>query len=316
MKAFTKYKYGGPEVLQLEEVEKPTVKEGHILIKVMANSANPVDWHVLRGEPFLARFSFGLFKPKYKRIGSDFSGIVEEVGNNVSHFKKGDLVFGEALSVGAFAEYICAPARICGIMPKEADFMEMACVPIAGLTALQGLVDSGQIKKGESVLINGASGGVGHFTVQIAKAFGAEVTGVCSTRNAEFVKTLGADNVVAYDKENIHRHNKKYDLIIDNHGNLFHDDFTRMGKRGVLIGFTTIGRMISLVLKNVFSKFSLKPFTAEANTKDLETLAEFILKKEIKVHVSRFYPYNEIPDAIGFIEDMRTKGKIAMSWEQ
>lgn len=316
MKAFTKTKYGGPEILQLEEVEKPSLKNDCILVKVMANSANPADWHILRGKPFFARFSSGLFKPKDKIPGADFAGIIEEVGNDVTHFKVGDRVFGETLQGGAFAEYVCAPANVCAIMPEEIDFPVMASVPIAGVTALQALITHGKLKEGESVLINGSSGGVGHFTVQIAKAFGAEVTAGCSSRNIDFVKTLGADNVIPYDKENIHRHRGKYDLVIDTHGNLSHQDYTRMGQRGVMVGFTTMGQMISVLLKKSFSKFPLVQFTAEANTKDLDTLAFLIQSGKIKVHLERTYSYKEIPEALRYIEAMHTKGKVAMVWKE
>ncbi|MBD0257632.1 MAG: NAD(P)-dependent alcohol dehydrogenase [Cytophagales bacterium] len=315
MKAFTKTKYGGPEVLQLEEVEKPSPKEGHILVKVAANSANPADWHILRGEPVLARFAFGLFKPKYKILGADFAGTIEAVGSNVTHFKKGDRVFGETLEGGAFAEYLCAAANVCGLMPEGTGFAQMASVPIAGLTALQALTTHGKLKAGESVLINGASGGVGHFAVQIAKAYGAKVTAVCSGKNTPFVKTLGADQVIAYDQENIHHHNGKYNLILDTHGNLSHDDYTRMGERGVVIGFTTMGHLIAQSLKGAVGKFPLTRFTAQANTKDLETLALLIQKGTIGVHIEKTYSYKEIPEAIRYIEAMRTRGKVAMVWE-
>lgn len=315
MKAFTKTKYGGPEILQLEEVEKPSLKDDHILVHVMANSANPADWHILRGIPFFARFSFGLFKPKDKIPGADFAGIVEEVGNNVAHFKVGDRVFGETLKGGAFAEYICAPANVCAIMPEGIDFPVMASVPIAGITALQALITHGQLKPGESILINGSSGGVGHFAVQIAKAYGAKVTAVCSGRNIAFVKALGADIVIPYDKDNIHQNDGSYDLIVDTHGNLSHNDYKRMGQRGVMVGFTTMGHMISLLLKRTFSKFPLVQFTAEANTKDLETLSSLIQIGKIKVHIEKTYSYKEIPEAIKYIEAMHTKGKVAMVWE-
>ncbi len=315
MKAFTKSKYGGPEILQLEEVEKPTLKDNHILVKIEANSANPADWHILRGEPFFARFSFGLFKPKYKIFGADFAGIVEETENNVSRFKVGDRVFGENLKGGAFAEYTCVPANVCAIMPEGTDFPEMASVPIAGVTALQALITHGQLKEGESVFINGSSGGVGHFAVQIAKAYGAAVTAVCSSKNVDFVKTLGADQVIAYDKESIHQHDGKYNLVIDTHGNLSHKDYKRMGQRGVMVGFTTMGHMISVLIKSGFSKFPLIQFTAEPNTKDLEILATLIQNGKIKVHIDKTYPYNKIPEAINYIEAMHTKGKVAMVWE-
>lgn len=315
MKAFTKTKYGGPEILQLEEVEKPTLKNDHILVNVMANSVNPADWHILRGEPFLVRFAFGLFKPKNKIPGADFSGIVEAVGNEVKGFKGGDKVFGENFKGGVFAEYTCVPAKVCAIMPQGIDFPEMAAVPIAGLTALQALITQGQLKEGETILINGASGGVGHFMVQIAKAYGAKVTGVCSAKNVDFVKALGADHVIAYDTENIHQHDGKYNLVIDTHGNLFHKDYKRMGQRGVLVGFTTMGHMVPVLFKGVFNKFPLKQFTAEANTKDLETLASLIQNGKVKVHLDKTYSYKKIPEAISYIEAMRTKGKVAMVWQ-
>ena len=315
MKAFIKTKYGGPEILHLDEVEKPSLKDNHILIKVKANSANPADWHILRGAPFFARFSLGLFKPKDKVLGADFAGIVEEVGNNVTHFKIGDRVFGETLKGGAFAEYTCVPTNVCGIMPEGFEFPEMASTPIAGITALQALITHGQLKEGESVLINGSSGGVGHFAVQIAKAYGAEVTAVCSSKNKDFVKNLGADEVIAYDKVSIHKFNRKYDLIVDTNGNLFMQDFKRMGQRGVLVGFTTMRHMMWLLIKAGFSKFPLVQFTAEASTKDLETLAALIQSGKIKVHIDKTYPYQKIPNAIGYIEAMRTRGKVAMVWE-
>jgi NADPH:quinone reductase-like Zn-dependent oxidoreductase len=207
------------------------------------------------------------------------------------------------------------PANVCAIMPEGTNFPEMAGVPIAGITALQALITHGQLKEGESVLINGSSGGVGHFAVQIAKAYSAKVTAVCSSKNTDFVKALGADKVVAYDKVNIHQHDGKYNLIIDTHGNLSHQDYQRMGQRGAMVGFTTMGHMISVLIKSAFSKFPLIQFTAEANTKDLEILASLIQNRKIKVHIDRTYPYNKIPEAISYIEAMRTKGKVAMVWK-
>jgi NADPH:quinone reductase-like Zn-dependent oxidoreductase len=315
MKAVTRSKYGGPEVLHLKEVEKPALKDNFILVKVFANSANPADWHIIRGEPFLARFSFGLFKPANKIPGLDFSGIVEETGKNVTLFKSGDRVFGETMKEGAFAEYTCVPENVCAAMPEGTDFPEMACLPVAGLTALQALITHGHLKEGESVLINGSSGGVGHLTVQIARAYGARVTAVCSGKNVDFVKTLGADQVIAYDKENIHRHVGKYDLVVDTNGNLDHKDFKRLGQRGVITGFTTMGHMISVLIPGAFSRFPLKQFTAMANTKDLETLAALIRDRKIRVHIEKVYPFNQIPEAISYIEAMRTRGKVAMVWE-
>ncbi|MDH3247309.1 MAG: NAD(P)-dependent alcohol dehydrogenase [Saprospiraceae bacterium] len=316
MRAFTKTKYGGPEVLTLEEVPKPVVSEDSVLVKVKANSANPADWHILRGTPWFARLTFGLLRPKDRILGADFSGIVEEVGEKVGQFQIGDRIFGETLMGGAFAEYLVAKEQVCGKMPPGARFDEMACVPIAGLTALQALTSQGKLKKGESVLINGASGGVGHYAVQLAKVFGAIVTAVCSTRNLDFVRSLGADLVIAYDREDIRQHQGDYDLVVDIHGNLSHRDFTRMGKRGVLVGFTTMGHMMTVMLKGAFSKFPLTQFTARANTNDLETLATLIQDNKIKVYIEKRYSFREIPKAISDMEKMRTRGKVAMIWEE
>lgn len=314
MKAFVKKKYGGPEVLSLEEVEFPKIKEGHLIVKIFANSANPADWHILRGKPFIARLNFGLFKPKQMTLGVDFAGIVEQVGKNVSQFKVGDKVFGESISVSAFAEYVCVSENDCVQIPNGKEFSEMACLPIAGLTALQAIVTHGQIKTGETVLINGASGGVGHFAVQIAKACGANVTAVCSLRNVDFVRSLGADNVIAYDKENIHKHNSKYNLIVDTHGNLKFQDYKRMGDRGVMTGFTTMSHMILVLLRKAFSELPLTQFTAKTNKRDLNTLASLMKDNKIKVHIDKIFTYKQIPDAIRYVETMRTRGKVVMIW--
>lgn len=315
MKAFTKTKYGGPEVLQLKEIEKPVVKDDHILVKVYANSANPADWHLIRGKPFFARFTSGLFKPKEKVAGADFAGIVVETGSNITSFKVGDKVFGETLLGGVFAEYVSVPVSVCAKAPDNVSLVQMAGIPVAGLTALQAVVTHGKITSGETVLINGASGGVGHFAVQIAKAYGAIVTAVCSSRNVEFVKSIGADKVISYDKEDIHQHNDSYDLIIDANGNLTYADHKRMGKRGVMIGFTTIGHMFStLISSKLFGKFPLIQFTAEANVKDMQRLAELAAQGKVQTKIDKLFPYTEIPQAISYIEAMRTRGKVVMQW--
>jgi NADPH:quinone reductase-like Zn-dependent oxidoreductase len=315
MKAFIKTRYGGPEILRLREVEKPLLKDGHVLVKIMANSANPADWHILRGKPLLARLTAGLFKPKEPIPGIDFAGIVEQVGNHVSKLNVGDHVFGESLTTGVFSEYACISEKVCARMPDGTGFPELACLPVAGLTALQALVTHGQLKSGELILINGSSGGVGHFAVQIAKVYGATVTAVCSSKNVDFVKSLGADNVIAYDKENIHEHTGKYNLVLDTNGNLNFHDYKRMGERGVMTGFTGIGHMLSILVRKTIAKFPLIIFTAAADRMDLETLARFVKEKKIRVHMDRTFSYEQIPEAISYIESMRTRGKVAMIWE-
>ena len=316
MKAFTRTRYGGPELLHLEEVDKPVVKEGQLLVKVFANSINPADWHILRGEPFFARFVFGLLKPKDPVIGADFAGMVVETGEGVQQFKSGDRVFGETLKGGAFAEYVLVPQDSAAIIPDQFPFTEMAALPVAGLTALQALVTFGKLKKDERVLINGGSGGVGHFAIQIAKNLGGIVTAVCSAKNADFVKKLGADKVIEYDKENIHQHKGQYELVIDCNGNLFYNDYKRMGKRGVMIGFTSLKHMISLSLKKATGKFPLAQFTAAANTKDLQTLALLMKEKKLIPHIETVYSYREIPTAIREQEAMRTRGKRVIDWKK
>jgi NADPH:quinone reductase-like Zn-dependent oxidoreductase len=315
MKAWINHKYGGPEILQLEEIEKPKVKAKHLLVKVKANSVNPVDWHILRGDPFAFRFALGLFKPKQKIPGSDFSGIVEEVGEGVTHFKVGDRVFGDNIFKGAYAEYCLVPAKATGKIAGETSFPEMAAVPIAGISALQGLITDGKMQEGHSVLINGASGGVGHFAVQIAKAYGAKVTAVCSAEKKDFVLSLGADRVIPYDKEDIRDHGGEYDLILDLHGNLKHKDMCKMGKRAVVVGFNSTGQAFSVLLKNIVSKFPLTIFKADANTKDLETLAELIVEGKVKVHIGKKYSYQKTPEAITQVEKGGTSGKVVMEWE-
>jgi len=312
MKAFIKTRYGGPEVLHLEETVKPFPQDNQILVKVVANSVNPADWHIIRGKPFVARFAFGLLKPKNKIAGGDFSGIVEETGSKATRFKPGDRVFGASFMGGAFAGYVSVPENSCAIMPGEAEFHEMACVPVAGITALQALTSHGKLKEGETVLVNGASGGVGHFTVQMAKAFGARVTGVCSSGNAEFVKALGAGEVIPYDRVNIHRHNQKYDLVVDVHGNLTYGDFRRMAKRGVVVGFTSLGHIVLLMVKAAFGKLPLVQFTARVTTEDLEVVVSLIKNGQVKVVIDKIFPFNETPEAIRCIEAMRTKGKVAI----
>lgn len=314
MKAFVRTKYGGPEILQLEEIEKPIVKDDHVLIRVVANSANPADWHLLRGKPFFARFTSGLFRPKEKIPGADFAGIVVETGKKVTCFNAGDKVFGETLLGGAFAEYVSVPESVCAKAPDNVDLVQMASIPVAGLTAFQAIVKHGKIKSGETVLINGASGGVGHFAVQIAKAYGAHVTAVCSARNIDFVRLLGADQVIAYDREDIHQHNGSYDLIIDANGNLNYADYKGMGKRGVMIGFTTMRHIMSVLIRKAFGRFPLIQFTAQANTKDLQTLAALASERKLLPRIDKKFPYQEIPKAISYIEVMRTRGKVVMQW--
>jgi NADPH:quinone reductase-like Zn-dependent oxidoreductase len=314
MKAYLMHRYGGPQVLHLEEVDQPVARPGHLLVRVLANSVNPADWHVMRGSPIIARMAFGLFKPRNKFLGGDFAGVVEQVGQGLEgQYRVGDRVFGEALDQGTFREYINVKPSVCAIMPHGAPFAGMACLPIAGLTALQGLVTHGKLRPGESVLINGASGGVGHLAVQIAAALGARVTAVCSSRNADFVRSMGAHVVVPYDQEPLAEYSGKHHLVLDTHGNLAYADYLRLGHRGVAIGFTTLARMLALTMKKTFGRHPVVIFTAQPNTADLNTLAQMAEEGKLQPHIEKTYEFAELPAAIAHIEAMRTRGKVAVA---
>ncbi|MFB3107060.1 MAG: NAD(P)-dependent alcohol dehydrogenase, partial [Pseudomonadales bacterium] len=214
MKAIVYDKYGPPDVLELREIDKPVVSDDDVLVRVHAASLNPYDWHFMTGLPYFARLEFGLLKPKRNTLGADVAGSVEAVGKSVTLFQPGDEIFG--IGAGAFAEYVCVSEDSVALNPANLTFEQAACVPLAAGTALQGLRDKGQIQAGHKVLINGASGGVGTFAVQIAKAFGAEVTGVCSTRNVDMVRSIGADHVIDYTHEDFAQGGERYDLMFDN----------------------------------------------------------------------------------------------------
>src|SRR5215204_5324175 len=252
MKAIVYYKYCSPNVLEFKHIEKPSPKDNEVLIKVHAASVNPADWHLMRAEPFLARLENGLLKPKNSRLGADVAGRIETVGRSVTQFQAGEDVFGELplSGLGSFAEYVCASEELLVLKPAKLTFEQAAAVPLAAFTALQGLRDKGQIRKGQKVLINGASGGVGTFAVQIAKSYGTEVTGVCSTRNLELVRSIGADHVIDYTKEDFTQNGQQYDLIFDAVGNRSVSDLKRALKpNGVcsVAGFTSMSGLLQIV---------------------------------------------------------------------
>ena len=250
MKAIIFTQYGSPDVLQLTDLEKPTPKDNEVLVKIHAASANPLDWHRMRGAPFLARLNNGLQKPKNTMIGADIAGRVEALGKNVTQFQLGDEVFGD-ISTGGFAEYACASEELLALKPVNTSFEAAAAVPVAAFTALQGLRGKGQIRQGQKVLINGASGGVGTFAVQIAKSYGTEVTGVCSTRNLDLVRSIGADHVIDYTKEDFTRNGQRYDLVFDAVGNRSVSDLQRaLSPNGIcaVAGFTSLSRLFQVIL--------------------------------------------------------------------
>ena len=321
MKAILYTTYGSPDVLQLKEVEQPTPKDNEILVKVYTASANPLDWHFMRGSPFIARLGNGLRKPKDPRLGADFAGRVEAVGNNVTQFQPGDEVFGAAK--GAFAGYMCVTENEVALKPANLSFEEAATVPIAATTALQGLRDKGQVRSGQKVLVNGASGGVGTFAVQIAKSYGAEVTGVCSTRNLDMVRSIGADHVIDYTREDFARNGQRYDLIYDAVGNRSVTDYKRALNAGgmcVIAGFTSLPRLFQhMVLGPLRSKGGNKKVglmdMAKINQKDLLYLKELLETGKVVPVIDRRYSLCEVPEAIRYLETGHARGKIVITVE-
>ncbi len=321
MKAIIYTKYGPPEVLHIKEVEKPVPKENEVLVKVYAASANPADWHMIRGEPKFARLSFGLFKPKNIIPGIDIAGQVEAVGRNVKEFQPGDDVFGACGWGGAFAEYVCVTEKSVVLKPVNISFEEGATVSVAAMSALQGLRDKGQIQSGQKVLIIGASGGVGTFAVQLAKHFGAEVTGVCSTGNLDLVRSIGAEKVIDYTQEDFTNTGEKYDLIIDNVANRSVAELKRaLSPNGlcVIIGFSSLSRMFQhMFLGPLVSMIGNKKIgglgTAKPNKKDLVFLKELLESGKIKPVIDRRYTLSEVPEAIRYVEEGHTRGKVVIN---
>ena len=320
MKAIIFTQYGSPDVLQLAEVEKPTPTENQVLVKVEAAAANPLDWHRLRADPFLVRLGDGLFKPKNPKLGADLAGIVEAVGPDVTEFKPGDEVFGAA-GGGAFAEYACVHQKYLAMKPANVSFAEASATPVVGFTAVQGLRDTGKIQAGQKVLINGASGGIGTFAVQLAKAYGAEVTGVCSGRNLELVRSIGADGVIDYTKEDFTRNGRYYDLIYDTVGNRSVADYKRaLTPQGscVIAGFTTMPRLFEhMLLGPLLSKKGGKTVgmmgTANPNKADLLVIKELLETGQVVPVIDRYYPLAETADAIRYLETGRARGKVIIT---
>lgn len=324
MKAIVSTTYGSPDVFQLKEIEKPTPKAGEVLVKVYAAAANPADWHLMRGTPVIFRLDFGFPRPKNTILGSDVAGVVEAVGSGVTQFQPGDEVLGELSlhGLGCFAEYVAAPEDAFAPKPANIMFEQAAATPLAAITALQGLRDSSNIQAGERVLINGASGGVGTFSVQYAKAVGAEVTGVCSTRNLDLVRSIGADHVIDYTQEDFARTGQQYDLIFDAVGNRTAADYRRAlkpGGRCVVTGFTTMRHMFGQVvlLGALGSRFSKKKVgmmgTAKPNPDDLRVLADLLERGALVPMIDRTYPLSETAEAIRYLETMRARGKIVIT---
>ncbi len=328
MKAIVYCDYGSSDVLKLVDIAKPVPNDDQVLVKVRAASVNPYDWHFMRGKPYIMRMMIGgLRKPKDTRLGVDFAGTVEAVGKNVTRFKPGDEVFGGRS--GAFAEYVCVRADRGGIALKPANitFEQAGAVQIAGLTALQAVRDKGKVQPGQKVLINGASGGVGTFAVQIAKVFGAHVTGVCSTRNVDMVKSLGADQVIDYTKEDFAKGSERYDVILDNVPNHSLSEYrgvlTPNGKY-VMIGgggphdspwIGPFGRVINARLMSPFISQEMGMMMAEVKKDDLNILADLMQSGKVTTVIDRRYKLSEVPEAIRYLEQGHARGKVVITLE-
>jgi NADPH:quinone reductase-like Zn-dependent oxidoreductase len=326
MKAIVYCDYGLPN-LRVENIEKPVPNDDQILVRVRAASINPYDWHFIEGTPYIMRaLGVGLRKPKDTRLGVDFAGTVEAVGKNVTQFKPGDDVFGGRQ--GAFAEYVCRRADgAVALKPASLSFEQAASVNIAGITALQGLRDTGHVQAGQKVLINGASGGVGTFAVQIAKSLGAEVTGVCSTRNLDLVRSLGADHVIDYTKEDFTNGEERYDVILDNVGTQPLSGLRRVLKpKGicVMIGgggpndgpwIGPFGRVIHTLLLSPFISQKMGMMMADSNQKDLAILGDLMESGKVKAIIDRTYKLSEVPAAIAYLEQGHARGKVVITFE-
>ncbi|MBI4310481.1 MAG: NAD(P)-dependent alcohol dehydrogenase [Chloroflexi bacterium] len=322
MRAVVCTKYGPPDVLELKEVERPVPKDNEVLIKVHAASVNAADWHLLRADPFVVRLMVGgLLAPKHKVLGADVAGRVEAVGKDAKQFKPRDEVFGDlsGCGFGAFAEYVCAPESFLALKPPSRTFEEAAAAPLAAVTALQGLRDKGKIEHGQRVLVNGASGGVGTFAVQIAKAFGAEVTAVCSTRNVDMARSLGADHVIDYTREDFTRNGQRYDLVLAANG--YHPilDYKRaLSPKGVYV-------MTGGAYRQMFQAMFLGPlismtgskklvFTAaKADQEDLVFVGSLLETGKVAPVIDRRYSLAEVPEAVRYVEEGHARGKVVIT---
>ena len=314
MKAFIRERYGPPETLRMAEVEKPAPGAGEVLVRVLGLSVNPADWHSMRGKPLFSRATLGFPRPKHRVLGVDIAGQVEAVGSSVTQFKPGDEIYANLLDhgYGGFAEYVCVPADVSSLKPANLSFEEAAAVPMAAVTALQGLHYHGNIRPEQKLLINGASGGVGTFAIQIAKSYGPEVTGVTSTRNLDLVGSLGADHVIDYTRTDFLRDGQRYDLILDTIGNRSVADLKRAladGGKAAVVGFTSVPKLISVSLRR---GRNIAMVSAHPATKDLELLSELIQAGKVRPQIDRRYPFAEIPAAIAYLEEGHARGKVVV----
>lgn len=325
MKAIVQERYGSADELQLKEIDKPVPADDEVLVRVYAAAVNAADWHLMRGDPYVARLSIGLGAPKAKIRGRDFAGRVEAVGKDVTRFHPRDEVFGDLGDVyGAFAEYVHVPENLVESKPANLTFEQAAAIPLAGNTALMGLRAAG-VKAGQQLLINGASGGVGTFAVQIAKSFGAEVTGVCSTRNVELVRSLGADHVIDYTRDDFARNGGRYDVIFDLVGNRSLTELRRaltpigtlvLSGGGVYKGGSVIGPIALILRGSLFSRFvrqRLLVLTTTLSKENLGELRKLVESGKVKPVIDRTYPLSEAPEAIRYVEKEHARAKVIIT---
>jgi NADPH:quinone reductase-like Zn-dependent oxidoreductase len=325
VKAIVRDNYGSPDVLELTDIDKPEPGDDEVLLRVHAASVNPADWHILRGTPYIARVQFGLRKPKDRVLGCDVAGHIEAVGKDVTMLQEGEEVFGSPFmhGLGAFAEWVCISEDLLAPKPAALSFEQAAAVPLAALTALQGLRDQGQIEPGHKVLIIGASGGVGTFAVQIAKSFDAEVSGVCSTRNVEMVRALGADHVIDYTKEDFTQSGQTYDLIFQLAGALSPSEcrsvLTSNGTLVISSGESEgrwigpVDRGIKALVLSAFVSQKMASFTVKPNREDLKLLKQFIEEGTLRPVIDRTYPLAQVPEALRYLEEGHARGKVLIS---
>ena len=316
MKAMVYYEYGSPDVLKLKEIEKPVPNDDEVLVKVHAAAVTPLDWHFLTGTPYVARIMAGLFKPKNNILGIDMAGRIEAVGKNIKQFKPGDEVFGK--SNGGYAEYACAPVTELFLKPTGMSFEKAAAIPLSAFTALTCLCDLGQMKSGQKVLINGASGGVGTLAVPIAKSFGAEVTGVCSTRNLDLVRSIGADRVIDYTRENFTQKGVYYDLIFDAVGkSSFSDCKCALSPKGIYVttNFSPTLALLGLWISMTGSR-KMIPMFPKGPSRNIRELFEELLKAgKLTPVIDRCYILNEVPEAFRYYEKGHARGRVVITLE-
>ena len=314
MKAFIYERYGPPETLRMAEVDKPSPDAGEVLVKVLAVSVNAADWHVLRGKPLFSRATLGLLRPKQKILGVDVAGRVEAVGGGVTGFKAGDEVYANLLDhgYGGFADYVSVPMDVMSLKPASLSFEEAAAVPMAAVTAFQGLRRHGELQPSQKVLINGATGGVGSFAVQLAAASGAEVTAVTSTPNLELVRSLGADHVLDYTTTDALGSGRRYDRILDTVGNRSVSDLRRglaSGGKAAVTGFTSVAKLVGVSLRGGKDVAMVQ---AHVTAKDLEILSKLIAAGKVRPQIDRRYRFAELPAAIAYLEQGRARGKVVV----